>query len=75
MLLEWSGYPSEQPRQQTIFYDSHRRATFPRSSLDRVVLFPEVESLLRRKRHSQSSLYHNTDGLPLRYTAVATIGM
>ena len=47
MLLEWSGYSSEQPRQQTIFYDSHRRATFPRSSLYRVVLFLEAASILR----------------------------
>ena len=47
MLLEWIGYPSEQRRLQTIFFDRHRHETFPDSSLDRVVLFPGAISTLR----------------------------
>ena len=37
-----SGYPSEQRRKQTNF----QWATFPRSSLDRVVLFQKLRSIL-----------------------------
>ena len=75
MLLEWSSYPSKQHRQQTVFYDMHRRATFPSSSLDRVVLFTEatIKHTETGTRSLQSTLYYNIEDLPLRYrcTAVA----
>ena len=56
MLLECSGHPPEQPRQQIIFFDMHRRATFTSRSLDPVVLVQEA-----------IPLYYNTDALPLQY--------
>ena len=60
------GYPSELRLQQTFSYDRHRHATFPTSSLDRVVFLPRsfisiprIEPIpLKARRITTPMLYH-----------------
>ena len=72
-LLEWSGYPSEQPRQQTISHDRHRPTTFAISSLDRVILFTAEATSIQRLEHVSNKVRCITTPMLYHYATPAAV--